>query len=592
MRARVKALTYRVPSGWASCSFQWPHCRASAPSPPLQPTFLRSLLLLLDLSDVHRIHPARTLGREILMSSEQNQPSSESDGLKISSVRQPVGAYLAATTAGTSAASSGRRLASHGTRDADPGRGSAEDDRVMSDSELLLRRNVGRPDTLTAVGTRLLPTRSRETLLEKLPKVRSVVISGVALLQLVKEWQRAGKGSASKRTGVRSMEGAASEAYCTGQLVGYLEVERRSDPTSDDAKTADALVWGDVMHVTAAFPAPRLSVIAGGRSTSGSAPTSLPAAVIANQMQQRGTYLWERCRLLREASRENLIVGWFCVGDTRQLSSFVNAEWTETQFQHQFWLKNAVCVVFDPLRRHSSGTLGIRVVRLSDAFMREYSRLMDYRVGGSGSSNKGSAALQAYGRGGGRVAAGSTFVSEALRDLGLCSQTMIEDVPFTVHASALSEQYLAWSALQHPQARENAKFTEHAAACDSDVQRLSLRRDGVLVEETAGGLIQDLDEVTREQSRYHHFLRNYIRIQNQQHEWLRRRRAENEHRRQQGQEPLPEEPLPAHLSSYSEPSRLEPMMTFRDLSETLRDLELVIGGRCEKQVTLESFKTV
>jgi hypothetical protein len=33
-------------------------------------------------------------------------------------------------------------------------------------------------------------------------------------------------------------------------------------------------------------------------------------------------------------------------------------------------------------------------------------------------------------------------------------------------------------------------------------------------------------------------------------------------------------------------------MTFRDLSETLRDLELVIGGRCEKQVTLESFKTV
>lgn len=203
MRACVKALAYRVPSGWASCSFQWPHCRASAPSPPLQPTFLRSLLLLLDLSDVHRIHPARTLGREILMSSEQNQPSSESDGLKISSVRQPVGAYLAATTAGTSAASSGRRLASHGTRDAEPGRGSAEDDRVMSDSELLLRRNVGRPDTLTAVGTRLLPTRSRETLLEKLPKVRSVVISGVALLQLVKEWQRAGKGSASKRTGDR-----------------------------------------------------------------------------------------------------------------------------------------------------------------------------------------------------------------------------------------------------------------------------------------------------------------------------------------------------------------------------------------------------
>jgi translation initiation factor 3 subunit H len=419
-----------------------------------------------------------------------------------------------------------------------------------------------------------------------------VVISSLALLQLAKEWQRATMASAAKRSGQRSVDGLFAEASCTGQLVGYMEVEQPTELAADAPSGEAPLSSKDVLYITSAFSAPRLSMMTGGRLAQGGGSIALPASAVASQMQQRANYLWERSRLLREVSSESLVVGWFCAADSGQLASFVNAEWTETQFQYQFWLKNAVCVVFDPLRQHSSGTLGIRVVRLSDAFMREYSKLIDYRSGGGSNSNKASVVLQAFGRGGGRVAAGSTFVTETLRDLGLCSQTMIEDVPFTVQASALAEQYLAWSMLQRPVGTEPRGSASPLIRTDPDIQRLSLRRDGALVEQTANGLVQGLDEITREQSRYQHFLRNHIRIQNQQHEWLRKRRAENEQRRQQGQELLPEEPLPPHLTTYHEPSRLEPMMVFRDLSETLRDLELVIGGRCEKEVVLESLKEV
>ncbi|KAF6003312.1 hypothetical protein F1559_003194 [Cyanidiococcus yangmingshanensis] len=205
-----------------------------------------------------------------------------------------VGGYLAATTAGSAAAADGRRGVGKSSKTVGTVQNITDDDRLALDPDGLLRAPAGRPETLTPLGTRFLTPRGRDAVLERFPNVSSVVISSVALLQLAKEWQRATQGSAFKRSAQRSADSILIEPPCTGQLVGYMEVERRPG-SATGATSEDTLhICGDVLHVTAAFSAPRLSMVTGGRFAQGSGPAQPSTSVIANQMQQRANYLWER----------------------------------------------------------------------------------------------------------------------------------------------------------------------------------------------------------------------------------------------------------------------------------------------------------
>lgn len=449
-----------------------------------------------------------------------------------------------------------------------PGSGS---DRDVGD---LKSRGNARPTTLTSIGTPEMSEGAREAVLDSVPVIHSVEISGLVLLKIIQEWERVrSEGFGEREAPTKRSDLNGQDVSCSGQLLGCIQEVSTSDGPNGTS---------GVLRVTSAFPVGKLATTRGTHTPSTYAHMGSGASTAF--LQQRAAYLWEMNSMLREVNREHLVVGWFCVADSGQLASFVNADWTETQYQYQRWMKNAVCIVYDPLRRASSGTLGVRVVRLSIGFMREYGRLMQSTVG----QNKHVEAVQqAFGRGGGRVAAGSTFVSEILRALGLCSQTIIEEVPFTFKSSALIEQYLASLTV-----RENSE----ASLCvkplmNLDCERLMTAPGRELVEQTVETLVQDMDELTREQSRYQHFLRNFSRIKVQQVEWIRKRKLENEQRRAAGQEPLPENKLPNCLSGVSEPSRLEPMMVVRDLTESLRDLELVVAGCCEKDFATQSLWT-
>eukprot|EP00166_Cyanidium_caldarium_P006116 ctg_809.g392 len=331
------------------------------------------------------------------------------------------GGYLQAAGSGTSAATGGAGAPDAvGDRDAASSHGAAVD---------AAGRGVPRPTTLTPIGTPIMSSSALDALQESVPLARQVELDALVLLRIVGACERAsgvGAGNPLDNAGSRSWgsrpgEWGAADASCAGQLLGWLD--------SDESSTAKR----PVLHVTSAFTFPRTAT----------ARTGAPLGAHL-QPQQRAQRLREASRLLRDVNREHQPVGWFYQADSGQLSSFINADWTEMQYQYQRCLKNAVCVVYDPLRKWSSATLDIRVVRLSAPFMQEYRRLLEGAATAAGGGGRGAAAQgQAFGRGGGRVVAGSTFTSEALRDLALCSQTMIEDVPFTLRSSALVEQYLA-----------------------------------------------------------------------------------------------------------------------------------------------------
>ncbi|KAK4535833.1 hypothetical protein CDCA_CDCA06G1858 [Cyanidium caldarium] len=476
------------------------------------------------------------------------------------------GGYLQAAGSGTSAATGGAGAPDAvGDRDAASSHGAAVD---------AAGRGVPRPTTLTPIGTPIMSSSALDALQESVPLARQVELDALVLLRIVGACERAsgvGAGNPLDNAGSRSWgsrpgEWGAADASCAGQLLGWLD--------SDESSTAKR----PVLHVTSAFTFPRTAT----------ARTGAPLGAHL-QPQQRAQRLREASRLLRDVNREHQPVGWFYQADSGQLSSFINADWTEMQYQYQRCLKNAVCVVYDPLRKWSSATLGIRVVRLSAPFMQEYRRLLEGAATAAGGGGRGAAAQgQAFGRGGGRVVAGSTFTSEALRDLALCSQTMIEDVPFTLRSSALVEQYLAAYGVRSTATIPSAGRLHHHLD-DIDSERLRLGRERALAESTVETLVQDMDELTREQSRYQHFLRSHARTLAQQAEWLRKRRADNEQRIAAGHEPLPEDKMPPFLSNTQEPSRLETMMVVRDLVECLRDLETSVAGRCEKEFGARSL---
>lgn len=251
------------------------------------------------------------------------------------------------------------------------------------------------------------------------------------------------------------------------------------------------------------------------------------------QMQYQREMMW----FVREINVDHQVAGWY-QSTGSQMGSFLTAQWIETQYQYQKNLKNVVCLVYDPVRTEE-GTLFIRAYRLTTKYM--------------GLHTKGE------------------FTSLAFDRENVDAESIIEEVPIELRNSSLIN-----AALVDLQYRKNLTGEQ-----DVELSRLAISEKPVL-EQSMEFLIHNLDQLGKEQSRYSFFLKTFVRNQASAIDRVRKRKAENRHRKSNGESPLPEDDSLGTLHA-SESSRLDTKMLIKDLETYIDNIQLLASEGILKQ---------
>lgn len=229
-------------------------------------------------------------------------------------------------------------------------------------------------------------------------------------------------------------------------------------------------------------------------------------------------YQLEMMRCLREVNVDNNIAGWYT---SSYMESFLNKFVIATQYKYQERIKKSVLIVYDPLRT-SQGSLSIRAIRLTQPFMELYKT--------------------------------QAFTKESLTKGNISFDDVFEEVPVRIHNSILVNAFLGDLEVQ---SQTNAN-SNNVLNCEFD--RLDLSTNP-FIERNLEFLIDSMDELSTEQTKFRYFQNNLQRQQVQQAAWLQKRRAENAQRKKNGEELLPEEdPSNPIFKQVVEPSRLESML--------------------------------
>lgn len=256
---------------------------------------------------------------------------------------------------------------------------------------------------------------------------------------------------------------------------------------------------------------------------------------------QGANYQLEMMRCLREVNVDNNTVGWY---QSTYLGSYQTVEFIETFLNYQDNIKRCVCIVYDPTRS-SQGILALKALRLTDSFMNIY-RTTD-------------------------------FTAAQLIDKGLDWNNVFQEIPLTVTNSALVSALMS-------------DLTVGLPATQADADTLNLSTNPFL-EKNLEFLIDCMEDLQGESQKVAMFHRMLTRQQQQQAQWLQKRRAENLVRKAQGQEPLAEDDASAPASkAIPEPPRLDSFLIINQVhnycsqinqfgSSALQKLYLVNGSQ-------------
>jgi len=243
-------------------------------------------------------------------------------------------------------------------------------------------------------------------------------------------------------------------------------------------------------------------------------------------------YQMEMMRCLREVNVDNNIAGWY---SSTYMESFLNKFTIGTQFKYQERIKKSVLLTYDPLRT-SQGNLSLRALRLTQPFMELYKT--------------------------------QSFTKESLKESNLTYEDVFEEIPIRVHNSHLVNAFLCDLA--------------DKGSADYDFERLNLSTNPFL-ERNLEFLIDAMDDLGAEQSKFRFFQNNQQRQQAQQAAWLQKRRAENAARKKNGEIPLPEEdPSNPIFKTIVEPSRLESLLLTNQISSFCKQMNQFSGSSFAK----------
>jgi len=245
-------------------------------------------------------------------------------------------------------------------------------------------------------------------------------------------------------------------------------------------------------------------------------------------------YQLEMMVRLREVNVDDNTVGWY---SSTYMGSFVNESTLETQFNYQGSrsIKRSVLVIYDPLKT-SQGVLSLKALRLTNKFMQLYKE--------------------------------QKFTKDIITKLGLSFDDIFEEIPIKIHNSLLTKALL-WE-------------LDEIAELDPDFERLDLSTNPFL-EKNLEFLIECLDDLSQEQNKFTYYQRTVQRQQQQQAQWLQKRKTENAIRKNKGEEPLPEEdPTNPIFKPTPEPSRLESLLITNQINNYCKQINHFAGNSFTK----------
>eukprot|EP00891_Asterochloris_glomerata_P004352 jgi/Astpho2/4352/e_gw1.00066.13.1_t len=252
------------------------------------------------------------------------------------------------------------------------------------------------------------------------------------------------------------------------------------------------------------------------------------------------SYQLDMMRCLREVNVDNNTVGWY---QSTQLGNFQTVELIETFVNYQESIKRCVCIVYDP-QRSSHGGLSIKAVKLKDSFIGAY---------------KGDGVLTIE-----KVTAGS-----------ITWKDIFEEIPIKVHNTALSSALLA-------------EIEPPTLAKQIDFDKLNLSVAPAL-EKNLEFVNDCLDDAVSEQQKVSMYHRSVARQQQQQAQWLQKRRQENAQRRAAGEDPLPEED-PQQFKPIPEPNQLDNFLITNQIATYLDQLSVYSAQSLEKLFAVEGLQ--
>ena len=204
----------------------------------------------------------------------------------------------------------------------------------------------------------------------------------------------------------------------------------------------------------------------------------------------------------------------------------------QLSYQKRFG-ERVVGLVYSPLKSLQGSQLSIRAYRLSNTFMDALEE------------NE------------------SSVTQEQIRELGLNSSMILEEIPIKIVNTSLNK-----ALLYEMSKRENATSSRRG--------RLDLSINPVLEVEMKN-LVSGIEKLTEEQAKFQRYERDVTRQKQQRSNWLQERRIKNAQRKEEGLEPLPEfEHDHPVFRTIPEPSRLDSLL----VAKQIRSYYIIDHGSC------------
>eukprot|EP00160_Parvularia_atlantis_P016200 Unigene5015_Nuclearia_a/m.15379 Unigene5015_Nuclearia_a/g.15379 ORF Unigene5015_Nuclearia_a/g.15379 Unigene5015_Nuclearia_a/m.15379 type:complete len:338 (-) Unigene5015_Nuclearia_a:32-1045(-) len=238
-------------------------------------------------------------------------------------------------------------------------------------------------------------------------------------------------------------------------------------------------------------------------------------------------YQQDMMKCLREVNADNNSVGWY---QSTYLGSYLGQAMIESQYQYQVNAPKSVVIIYDSLRTNH-GAMSLRAFRLSK-------KVMDlYRD--------------------------KKFTYESLQASGLTRESVFEEIPIVTRNSLMV----------------NALMTQlEDTLLPASFDHLELTNEPY-IEKNLEFMIECVEEISQEQTKYQYYQRNVARLQQQLQLALQKRKYENQQRVAAGDAPLPDTDIvnnPA-FKAGTEPSRLEYLLVTHQIDAYCKQINQFAG---------------
>jgi len=272
---------------------------------------------------------------------------------------------------------------------------------------------------------------------------------------------------------------------------------------------------------------------------------SFPLPLRQDDEEDRGSaHALEMMKCLRDVV-DNNTVGWYY---SSFLEFHINQFLLETQFSYQSQLASSVVLIYDPLIT-SYGSLGFSAYRLSDKFM--------------------------------ELQSGPGFTKDSLVEHKFTFNDIFVNIPIRVRTFGLGEALL----FQLERNEDNRNHYEHYDLSSNDFFHKNME-----------GLLYCLTDLQKEQSVHYAHQRNLTKLEQQQQQFILKRKQENEIRKAKGEKLLGESmkdyeiEQPSIFKKPPDPSCLESLLVSHRMDSHCNQILKHVGRSAEKEYVLKSFQ--